>query len=76
MQIKSKIVPDKIKDYLVSQPETGMGYQVVTVYINNGKKFEKVLVTNASEIESVDGNPDIPFNAFDIVKVELTHQKS
>ncbi len=76
MKIKSKIVPNKIKDFLVSQPETGMGYQVVTVFTNNGDAFEKVLITNATEIESINGNPDIPFNAFDIVRVELTHDKS
>jgi len=76
MRIKSRIIPEKIAEFLKTQPETGMGYQIVTVFTIDGKAFERVQILNALEIGTVDGNTDIPFNTFEIDKVELTHDKS
>ena len=76
MLFRTRSLPDKISEYLRSQPETGMGYQIVTVLTNDGKIFERVHILDASEISTVDGNADIPFNPYDIVRVEVTHDKT
>ncbi|MHB8404552.1 MAG: hypothetical protein ACYDCJ_03920 [Gammaproteobacteria bacterium] len=38
-------------DYLVSKPESGMGYQRVDVRLQNGRLVENVLVFNAEDLE-------------------------
>lgn len=37
-------------DYLVNAPETGMGYQKVTVTFTDGTKLSDVIVKNAEDI--------------------------
>ena len=76
MLVQSRVLPDKFADFLRTQPETGMGYQIVTVLTVDGRSFERVQILNANEIGTVDGKTDIPFNPNDIVKVVVTHDKS
>ena len=76
MKIQSKILPDNIIEKLKQAPETGMGYQIVTVLTREGKHFEKVLVINCSEISTVNGQTEIPFDANEVVNVVVTHDKS
>lgn len=40
---------------LVNQPESGMGYQVVQVHLNNGRVFQNVHVLNAQEMALPEG---------------------
>ena len=59
---------------LASQPETGMNYQISTVFLNNGRRFDNVLITGGY-VTKVGNSTDIPFTDEDIVKIIVTHGK-
>jgi len=61
-------------DELSLKPETGMGYQVVTVVLKDGKKFDHAVVTEGC-ITQVRGLKNIPFTEEQIDKLILTHEK-
>jgi hypothetical protein len=65
---------DKWIQILVSQPETGMGYHVVSVILHDGKKYDRVVV-NGGYITQVAGCEDIPFREEDIREIIVTHDK-
>lgn len=69
-------MPDTITEFLKTQPETGMGYQIVTARMRDGRQYERVLILDAQSIETVDGKTDIPFNPYEIESVIVTHDKS
>ena len=73
MNIRSSTLPDQFAAQLQKSPETGMGYQIVTVYLSNGQKYERVRVANGKIIFCVAGYGDIPFDAWDIQQIVLTH---
>jgi hypothetical protein len=70
-----KTLPKIWSEYLVSKPETGMGYQVVAVTLKDGKKIEDVAIVECSIIGEVRGFEGVPFEPSDITSVELTHRK-
>jgi hypothetical protein len=39
-------LPEKWTAYLMTQSETGMGYQVVSLVLADGRKFHQVIVTD------------------------------
>jgi len=47
-------LPDKWVQYLIRQPESGMGYQRVDVLLEDGTKLEDCIVFNAEQIELPD----------------------
>ena len=59
---------------LASKPETGMGYQVVTVVLKDGKRFDQVVVVQG-QVSGIRGCKDIPFGEEDIGEIILTHDK-
>jgi predicted fused transcriptional regulator/phosphomethylpyrimidine kinase len=59
---------------LASKPETGMGYQVVSVILKNGEKFDQVAVVEG-RITEIRGRKDIPFTEEQIAQIILTHDK-
>ena len=59
---------------LASKPETGMGYQVVSVILRDGKRFNQVAVVEG-RITEIRGRPDIPFAENDIAEIILMHDK-
>ena len=59
-------------DTLVSQPETGMGYQVASVYLKDGRQFDRVVIVDGV-ITSISGSSDIPFTENDIRRIVVTH---
>jgi predicted fused transcriptional regulator/phosphomethylpyrimidine kinase len=59
---------------LASKPETGMGYQVVSVVLKDGKRFDQVAVVEG-RITEIRGRTDIPFAEDDIAEIILTHDK-
>lgn len=65
---------DKWVDKLVSQPETGMGYHVVSVILNDGRRYDQVIV-NGGYVTRVKGYENIPFNEEDISDIVVTHDK-
>ena len=58
-----------------SQAETGMGYTICTVLLNDGRAIERVVVVGGV-ISSVDGGSEIPFNEDNISRFIVTHDKS
>ncbi|MGH7870810.1 MAG: hypothetical protein ACREQO_01175 [Candidatus Binatia bacterium] len=62
----------KWASYLVSQPEAGMSYQIVTVQLNDGREFPRAVVTGGF-ITQIDGHADIPFAEQDIVELIVTN---
>lgn len=61
-------------EYLRSQPETGMGYQVVTIKIKQGETFPQVVV-DSGHVARIRGLREIPFTGEDIEEITVTHDK-
>lgn len=59
---------------LVSQPETGMGFQVVSVWLKDGRCFDQVLVVEGC-ITRIKGLERIPFTEDQIDKIVVTHDR-
>jgi hypothetical protein len=59
---------------ITSQPETGMGYQIVSVILRNGKRFDQVIV-DSGYITRIRGFNEIPFTADEIQEMIVTHDK-
>ena len=65
---------DKWVDKLVSQSETGMGFHIVSVILNDGRRYDQVIV-NGGYVTRVKGYENIPFNEEDISDIVVTHDK-
>lgn len=65
----SKIkIPEKFTNQLVQLPENGMGYQLVKVFLSNGKVLRKHKVLNSSLLIL---ELDEKISSFQIKKIEL-----
>jgi hypothetical protein len=73
MQVK---LPREITAQLVSLPESGMGYQIISVKTKSGAVFERVVIVQSEVIANVDGQDRVPFAPQDIESFELTHDRS
>jgi hypothetical protein len=51
-----------------------MGYQVVSVYLKDGRRFDRVVVVGGL-ISSVSGSQEIPFSEEEIARIVVTHDK-
>ena len=69
-----KKVPDEWVDYLISQAETGMGYWIVSVRLNDGRSFDRVVINNGL-VTQVFGFAEVPFDPHEIVEMRVTHDK-
>jgi hypothetical protein len=61
-------------DFLMHSPETGMGYQIVSVVLKDGTQLDRVVVIDG-KIASIKGRDDIPFISDDIQEIIVTHDK-
>jgi|GraSoiStandDraft_30_1057271.scaffolds.fasta_scaffold582729_1 hypothetical protein len=61
-------------EYLRSQPETGMGYQVVTIKTRDGKLFPQAVV-DSGYLSRIRGFAEIPFTTEAIEEMTVTHDK-
>lgn len=68
------ILSTKWASELASKPETGMGYQVVSVILKDGRKFDQVAVVEG-RITEIRARKDIPFTEDQISQIILTHDK-
>lgn len=59
---------------LATKPETGMGYQIVSITLANGQKFDQVAVVEG-RITEIRGLREIPFTEEQIAQITLTHDK-
>ena len=64
----------KWAEWLSANSETGMGYQVATVVLLNGKIFNQVVIVEG-RITQIRGLSDIPFTQYQIADIILTHDK-
>ncbi len=65
-----KELPQKWIDYLRKQPESGMGYQIATATLRDGRKFE-VAVTDSHIVGAVRGYSDIPFDPEEVAGIDV-----
>ena len=65
---------DKWVPVLLSQPETGMGYQIASVFLRDGRRFDRVTITQGV-ITQIDGKKEVPFKEEDIKDIRVTHER-
>lgn len=65
---------EKWAKLLVSKPETGMGYQVVSIILKNGMRYDQVVI-NSGYITHMRNYDNIPFEEIDIEQIIVTHEK-
>lgn len=65
---------NKWEPKLVAQGETGMGYQIATVVLKDGRRFDRVVIVGAhiTQIKDIEG---IPFSEDQINEIIVTHDK-
>lgn len=65
---------DRWVEFLTNQPETGMGYWVVTAVLRDGRRFDRVVIVG-DLVTQIYGRGDIPFEEQDIAEIIVTHDK-
>lgn len=69
MENKVRInLPKKFSDLLENLPEQGMGYQIVDIFLKNGKSLTKKIVLNSSILELEKGE-EIKAKDIDTIKL-------
>jgi hypothetical protein len=66
-------IPNRFIDQLKRAEETGIGYQVVSVVLKDGRSFEQVATSEGCVIE-VRGHQEIPFAPDDVESVSINHK--
>ena len=74
MGINMITLSDKWGPYLVSQGETGMGYQIASIFLKDGRKFDQAVIVGDT-IAEIRGYDNIPFSENEIEKIVVTHDK-
>jgi hypothetical protein len=59
---------------LMATGETGMGYQVATVVLKDGTRFDQAVIVEGC-ITQIKGHDNIPFSENDILAIAVTHDK-
>lgn len=59
---------------LTDQPETGMGYQVVSIILKDGQRYGRVVI-DSGFVAKIKGMHEIPFKEEDIHQIFVTHDK-
>jgi hypothetical protein len=67
-------IPEACLDHLKRGPETGIGYQVVSVELKDGRCFDQVVVSECCIIE-VRGYAEIPFTPEEVATVSINHKR-
>ena len=67
-------IPARFVDHLKRDEETGIGYQVVSVDLIDGRSFDQVATSEGCIVE-VRGFKEIPFAAEDIASVSINHKR-
>jgi hypothetical protein len=66
-------IPSSFVDHLKRAGETGIGYQVVSVELRDGRKFDQVVASEGCVIE-VRGFKEIPFTPEEVASVNVNHK--
>jgi hypothetical protein len=67
-------IPGGCVDRLKQATETGIGYQVVSVELKDGRFFDQVVASEGFIIE-VRGYKEIPFAPDDVASVSVNHKR-
>jgi hypothetical protein len=67
-------IPCGCAEDLKGVEETGIGYQVVSVQLKDGRIFEQVAISEGCIIE-VRGYKEIPFACDDVASVSVNHKR-
>ena len=67
-------IPSRFVDHLKQAGETGIGYQVVSVVLKDGRSFDQVVASECCIIE-VRGHEEIPFAPDDVESVSVNHKR-
>jgi len=67
-------IPSSFVDQLKRASETGIGYQVVSVGLKDGRHFDQVATSEGCIIE-VRGFKEIPFSPEDVASVSVNHKR-
>jgi hypothetical protein len=64
-------LPDSIRDKLLPLPESGYGYQVVTVYLDDGQRIPNVFAAGGDTVVKVGSHLGPTFDTNRVVDVDL-----
>ena len=67
-------IPSGCVDQLKGARETGIGYQIVSVKLRDGRSFDQVVTSEGCVIE-VRGYEEIPFAPEDVASVMVNHKR-
>lgn len=67
-------IPEKCLEHLKQGGETGIGYQIVSVELKDGRCFDQVVASEGCIIE-VRGCKEIPFAPDDVAVVSVNHKR-
>ena len=67
-------IPTGLVGPLKRDTDTGIGYQIVSVELRDGRSFDQVSASEGCIIE-VRGHKEIPFAADDIASVRVNHKR-
>ena len=73
MKCLTPIPPDSVAE-LKRNAETGIGYQVVSVPLKDGRQFDQAIASEGCIIE-VRGHEAVPFAPSEIAKVRVNHKR-
>ena len=69
------ILSERWNLHCVDEPETGMGYQIATVTLKDGRRFPKTVIIDCGLVASVGGDTKIPFSESEIESIVVDHGK-
>jgi hypothetical protein len=67
-------IPEACLDYLKQGAETGIGYQLGSVELKDGRFFDQVVVSECCIIE-VRGYAEIPFAPHEVASLNINHKR-
>jgi len=70
-------LPLKWTAHLRDQPESGMSYQIITIVLNDGRRFERVpYCAGYIDLTGLPSYWRVPFSENEISTIVVTHDKS
>jgi len=68
-------LPQRLRQFLLDQPETTDDLHVVSVTLKDGRVFEDVAISHCSLVAAVRGCSHVPFDAKDVTELRVTHRR-
>jgi hypothetical protein len=68
-------LPQRLRQFLLDQPETTDELHVVSVTLKDGRVFDDVAISQCSLVAAVRGYSHVPFDAKDVTELRVTHRR-